>query len=290
MTSPMQFSTLNNGVDMPLLGLGTYLAVPEDTSSAVSTAIDAGFRLIDTAAVYDNEREVGAGIAESGIDRRDLFVTTKLWTTDYGSDSALRAFDDSLAKLGLDYVDLYLLHWPVPSSFEATVASYQAIEKIHADGRARAIGVSNFTPEHLDDLIARTNIVPAVNQVELHPYFTQDAVREANRKHHIVTQAWSPIGGVNIRKAAEPSSARAILTHPVVLDIAVTHGKTPAQVVLRWHIENGISAIPKSVHPERIRENFDVWDFTLSADEISAIDVIDTGIRGGSDPDTFGRA
>ncbi len=279
--------TLNNGIDMPVLGLGVFLTPPEETARAVEAAIAHGYRLIDTAALYLNERQVGEGIERSGIDRTEVFVTTKLWLTDYGYDSALRACDASLRQLGFDYVDLYLLHWPVPSSFEATVASYRAAEKLLAEGRVRAIGVSNFSPKHLQALIGQTDVVPAVNQVELHPFFTQRAVRDADVRHTVATQSWSPIGGIyNRRPHMAPSGVASPLEHPVVLQLAAKHGKTPAQIVLRWHIDHGLSAVPKSVRPERIAENIDIFDFALTADEIAAIDGLDTNTRGGSDPET----
>jgi diketogulonate reductase-like aldo/keto reductase len=214
-----------------------------------------------------------------------LFVTTKLWISDYGYEQALRAFDVSTRKLGLDYLDLYLLHWPVPSNFEATTASYRAAEKLLADGRVRAIGVSNFSPKHLADLIGGTGVVPAVNQVELHPFFGQRELRGAHVKLGVVTQAWSPLGGVNVYWPKDPNAVKNPLAHPAIGKLAEKYRKTPAQVVLRWHIEHGLSAIPKSVRPERIAENFDIFDFALTADEVAAIDAIDTGERGGPDPE-----
>jgi diketogulonate reductase-like aldo/keto reductase len=282
-TSPIL--TLNNGVAMPAVGLGVYQSTPEQTVGAVESALAAGYRMIDTAAAYFNEREVGEGIRNSGVDRAELFVQTKLWISDYGSEQALRAFDVSLRKLGLDYVDLYLLHWPMPTEWERTVASYEAAETLLADGRVRAIGVCNFGPRHLDDLIARTAVVPAVNQVELHPFFTQRALREAHARLGVVTQAWSPLGGVTVYAAQDPSAAKGPLTHPVVVALAEKYGKTPAQIVLRWHLAHGISVIPKSVRPTRIAENFDVFDFALTAAEVAAIDALDTGARGGPDPE-----
>lgn len=266
MTNASTHITLNNGIKMPALGLGVFLAPPEQTADAVATAIARGYRLIDTAAAYNNERQVGEGVRRSGIARSEMFVTTKLWVADYGHESARRAFEASLRRLGLDYIDLYLLHWPVPTDFDATVASYQVAEKLLAEGRIRAIGVANFQPHHLEKLIGRTDVVPAVNQVELNPYFTEQAVREANERYDIVTQSWSPIG-----------------------ELASRYGKTPAQIILRWHLDHGFSAIPKSVTPSRIAENFDVFDFTLAPEEIGAIDALDTGKRAGSDPETFDR-
>ncbi|MCF3128864.1 aldo/keto reductase [Streptomyces olivochromogenes] len=280
--------TLNNGVQMPALGLGVYQSTPQETADAVANALREGYRLIDTAAAYFNEKEVGEGITRSGIDRGEVFVTTKLWLTDYGYDTTLRAFDTSLANLGLNHLDLYLLHWPVPAAFDDTVASYKAAEKLLADGRVWAIGVCNHKPEHLHRLIDRTSVVPAVNQVELHPYFTQRAVRQADAEAGVVTQAWSPLGGVNMYWQDGHNAGRNPLDHPTVTDIATRYGKTAAQVVLRWHLEHRLSAIPKSVRPHRIAENLDVFDFGLTADEVAAIDTIDTGVRGGPDPDAVG--
>jgi len=279
---------LNNGVEMPQLGFGVFLAPPEQTADAVETAINTGYRLVDTAAAYNNERQVGEGVRRSGIDRGEIFVTTKLWVADYGYEPALEAFAASLRRLGFDYVDLYLLHWPVPTDFDATVGAYRAAEKLLADGRARAIGVSNFLPHHLDDLLGRTDIVPAVNQVELNPYFTEQEVRDADDRHRIVTQSWSPIGGAYDRNPGTGVSTRP-LEHPLVLELAAKHGKTPAQVVIRWHLDHGFSAIPKSVTPSRIAENFDVFDFTLTRDEVAAIDALDTGTRAGADPEKFDK-
>jgi diketogulonate reductase-like aldo/keto reductase len=278
---------LNNGVTMPALGLGVYQSPPDETTAAVETALRGGYRLIDTAAAYGNEREVGDAIRRSGVERDDIFVSTKLWISDYGYDAALVGFDASLRQLGLDHVDLYLLHQPMPTDFEATIGAYEGAEKMLAEGRARAIGVSNFSPEHLRQLIDRTDVVPAVNQVELHPYFTQAALREAHAKLGIVTQAWSPIGGVLVYMPGRGDEARSPLTDPVITDLATKYGKTPAQVILRWHIEHGFCAIPKSVKPHRIAENFDVFDFTLEAEEIAAIDGLDTGVRGGPDPEVL---
>lgn len=275
--------TLNNGLDIPAVGLGVLQSEGTEATSAVSTALQAGYRLIDTAAAYLNEREVGAGIRESGINRSEVFVTTKLWMTDYGFDSALRAFDTSATKLGVDYVDLYLLHWPWPANTDQTIAAYTAAERLLGEGRVRAIGVANFKPEHLHDLLARTNIVPAVNQIELHPNFQQPEQVALHRELGIVTQAWSPIGGVY--GWAGENGAVPPLRNGTIRDIAATHGKTPAQVILRWHLQQGRSVIPKSVSPERIRENFDVFDFELDAEDMTAIGELDTGVRGAIDPD-----
>jgi diketogulonate reductase-like aldo/keto reductase len=277
--------TLNNGVTMPALGLGVFQSPPEETVTAVETALRDGYRLIDTAAAYDNEREVGEGIRRSGVDRDEIFITTKLWISDYGYDAAQVGFDASLRRLGLGHIDLYLLHQPVPTDFEKTIGAYKAAEKMLAAGRARAIGVSNFSAEHLRNLIDRTDVVPAVNQVELHPYFAQPALRDVHAELGIVTQAWSPLGGVLVYMPGTGDEVRSPLTDPVITDVAAKYGKTPAQVVLRWHIEHGFCAIPKSVKPHRIAENFDVLDFSLEAEEVTAIDALDKGVRGGPDPE-----
>ncbi|WP_304952631.1 aldo/keto reductase [Xylophilus sp. ASV27] len=270
---------------MPALGLGVYQSSPEQTVNAVATALACGYRLIDTAAAYGNEAQVGEAVRRSGIDRAEIFVTSKAWISDYGYDATLHAFDRSLRKLGLDSLDLYLLHWPMPTDFDATVGAWKAAEKLLADGRVRAIGVSNFSPKHLDDLIARSEVVPAVNQVELHPFFVQEAVRAADQRLGIVTQAWSPIGGVNRYRDAAGGEEQDPLAHPVVAALAARYGKTPAQIVLRWHLELGLSAIPKSVRPARIAENIGIFDFSLTRDEVRAISALDTGARGGPDPE-----
>jgi diketogulonate reductase-like aldo/keto reductase len=274
---------------MPALGLGVYQSSPAETVTAVETALAEGYRLIDTAAAYGNEREVGEGIRRSGVDRGEVFLTTKLWISDYGYDAAMGGFDASLRRLGVDYVDLYLLHQPVPTDFESTAAAYKAAETVLSEGRARAIGVSNHSQQHLQNLIERTNIVPAVNQVELHPYFTQPALREAHAELGIATQCWSPIGGVLVYMTGDGRSGRSPLTDPVITDLASKYGKTPAQVILRWHLEHGFCAIPKSVKPHRIAENFDVLDFSLAPDEVAAIDALDTGVRGGPNPELLNR-
>jgi diketogulonate reductase-like aldo/keto reductase len=280
-------STLNNGVAMPVLGLGVFQSPPEETTAAVEAAIADGYRLIDTAASYGNEREVGAAIRASGIDRTEMFVTTKLWISDYGYDEALRGFDGCLRRLGLDHVDLFLLHQPVPTEFDGTVAAYKAIETMLSEGRARAIGVSNFSAQQLETLMQQTGVVPAVNQVELHPFFTQQPLREFHAEHGIATEAWSPLGGIHVYRPADPNAVRNALEHPTITAIAAEHGKTPAQIVLRWHIEHGVVAIPKSVKAHRIAENIAVFDFALTADEIAAIDTLDTGVRGGPDPEAI---
>lgn len=277
----METITLNNNVVMPALGLGVYQSSPTETVEAVSEALRMGYRLIDTASAYQNEVQVGEGIRKSGINRDEVFVTTKLWTTDY--QNATAAFEESLRRLDLDYVDLYLLHWPRPHQFDDTIAAYRAVEKLAESGKARAIGMCNSNPSDLEKLAEHTGIVPAVNQVELHPYFRNLDVQNYNTEHGIVTQAWSPIGGVNVYSSTGGNP----LTDPTVARIAETHGKTPAQIILRWHLQEGRSAIPKSVHANRIAENFDVFDFVLSAEELVDIDALDTGRRGGPDPASF---
>lgn len=279
---------LNNGVKMPALGLGVFLAPAKQTAGAVSTAIRNGYRLIDTAAAYLNERAVGEGIRNSGVPREELFITTKLWPGQYGYDGAMRGFDGSLSRLGLDYVDLYLLHWPVPRDFAATAQAYKAMDKLRVDGRIRAIGVCNFLPHHLRNLQEETGLVPALNQIELNPFYTQSETRAAHAERGIVTQAWAPIGGTYLRnRNAVTNGADTPLKHPLVTGLAGKYGKTPAQIVIRWHLDHGFSAIPKSVHTERIVENFDVFDFALTAGEIARIDALDTGVRAGGDPETF---
>ncbi|MDN3935634.1 aldo/keto reductase [Arthrobacter sp. YD4] len=278
--------TLNNGLVMPALGLGVFQSPPDETTAAVETALGAGYRHIDTAAAYGNEREVGEGIRRSGLNRSDVFIETKVWVSDYGYDETLHAWEKSATKLGVDYLDLLLLHQPVPSRFEKTIAAYKALETLFRDGRVRAIGVSNFMPHHLKELLAETDTVPAVNQVELHPYFTQPEVQAANTEHGILTQAWSPIGGITFYPGWG-EDRKNVMQDPSIAAIAEVHGKTPAQVMLRWHLQQGRSAIPKSTNPVRIAENFDVFDFELTADELTAIDALDTGVRNGPDPDIF---
>jgi diketogulonate reductase-like aldo/keto reductase len=282
-TSPV--IRLNNGVEMPALGLGVFQSRPSETTAAVREALAVGYRLVDTAAVYRNEAQVGEAIAQCGLDRGEIFVTTKAWISDYGYDQTLHAFDRSMRKLGLEQLDLYLLHWPVPKDFDRTIESWKALERLLEEGRTRAIGVSNFSPAHLDRLLAHAKVVPAVNQVELHPFFAQRELVEAHGRLGIVTQAWSPIGGVTRYRAKEGETPNDPLGHPVVADLARRHGRTPAQVVLRWHLEHGYSAIPKSVRAERIRENFGVFDFALSPEEVAAMDGLDAGARSGSDPE-----
>ncbi|MCZ7593433.1 MAG: aldo/keto reductase [Kiritimatiellae bacterium] len=275
---------LNNGVKMPALGLGVFAASAEETASAIASAISSGYRLIDTARSYNNEAQVGEGIRNSGVDRAEMFVTTKLFNGDYGYERALRAFDESLGRLGLDYVDLYLLHWPT-KDWNATIQSWKAAEKILGDGRARAIGVCNFLEDQLDELIAASDVVPAVNQIELHPYFAQKPLLAKNRALGIVTEAWSPIGGaINDGDGDNHGGRKHPLTDPVITTIAEAHGRSAAQVILRWHFQNDVVAIPKSVNPERIAKNIDVFDFALSDAEMAQLDELDTGVRIGPDP------
>jgi len=278
---------LNNGLEMPAFGLGVFHSEPEKTVTAVSSAISSGYRLIDTAAAYMNEHEVGQGIRASGVSRNDIFVTTKVWMSDFGYDRTLHAFDRSVRKLGLDVLDLYLIHWPVPTAFDATISAYKAAIKLLAEGRVRAIGVSNFSPGDLDKLIEQTGHVPAVNQIELHPFFSQKELRETNSRYGIVTQAWSPIGGINRygqKAKASKEEPQDPLSHPAVVLLATKYSKTPAQIILRWQIELGTSPIPKSVRPERIAENIDIFDFTLTTSEVNSINALNTSERGGPDP------
>ncbi|MBU4337758.1 MAG: aldo/keto reductase [Actinobacteria bacterium] len=284
---------LNNGVTMPALGFGVFQTPPAQTAAAVRTALQVGYRHLDTAAAYGNEREVGQAIRESDVPRHEVFVETKVWISDYGYDATLHAFDKSAGKLGIDTIDLLILHQPLPTRFDLTTEAYRALERLLADGRVRAIGVSNFMPEHLRRLLATATVVPAVNQVEVHPYYRQPDVLAADAEHGIVSQAWSPIGGITFYRGDGPDR-RSTLEDPTIGAIAAAHGRTPAQVMLRWHLLQGRSAIPKSVTPARIAENFDVVDLELSTDELGAIDALDTGHRGGPEPEaitleTFGR-
>lgn len=278
--------TLNNGVTIPALGLGVFQTPPEQTVAAVTTALDIGYRHIDTAAAYLNEREVGQAVARSSVDRSDVFLETKVWITDYGYDSTLHAFDKSAAKLGVEQIDLLILHQALPGEFDLTIAAYKALETLLADGKVRAIGVSNFMPDHLTRLMDATSIVPAINQVEVHPYFRQSAALEADAENGIVSQAWSPIGGITFYRNGSHGST---LDDPVIGGIARAHDKTPAQVMLRWHLQQRRQVIPKSVTPSRIAENFHVFDFDLTVDELAAIDALDTGVRGGPEPEAITR-
>ncbi|GAA2979465.1 diketogulonate reductase-like aldo/keto reductase [Microbacterium terrae] len=277
--------TLNNGVTLPTIGLGVFQSDPEETAAAVEAALRTGYRHIDTAAAYGNERQVGEGLRRSGVDRDDVFLETKVWVTDYGYDQTLHAFEKATGKLGVDTLDLLILHQPIPTRFENTIAAYKALETLLADGKVRAIGVSNFMPHHLERLLAETDIVPAVNQVELHPYFSQPDVQRADSAHGILTQAWSPIGGITFYPGPWGDERRSVMQDPSIAEIAAAHGKSPAQVMLRWGTQEGRSVIPKSTNPTRIAENFDVFDFELSEEQIARIDALDTGVRGGPDPD-----
>src|SRR5437867_11429294 len=283
--------TLNNGVTMPALGLGVFQSPPEETAAAVETALRDGYRLIDTAAAYGNERQVGDAVRASGLDRSEVFLETKIWISDYGYDETLRGFEKSARKLGVDQIDLLILHQALPSTFDRTLEAYRALETLLADGEVRAIGVSNFMVEHLTTLLERATVVPAVNQIEVHPYFAQREVQDFGAAHGILAQAWSPIGGITFYRDGSHGST---LDDPVIGEIARAHGKTPAQVMLRWGLQHGRSVIPKSTKPERIAENIGVFDFSLSADQMTAVDGLDTGRRGGPEPEAitleaFGR-
>jgi diketogulonate reductase-like aldo/keto reductase len=283
--------TLNNDVTMPALGLGVFQSPPEETTAAVETALRDGYRLIDTAAAYGNEREVGEAVRASGLDRSDVFLETKIWISDYGYDETLHGFEKSAGKLGVDQIDLLILHQALPSAFDRTLEAYRALETLLTDGRVRAIGVSNFMVDHLTRLLEHATVVPAVNQIEVHPYFAQRDVQVFGAEHGILTQAWSPIGGITFYRDGEHTST---LDDPVIVDIAEAHDRSPAQVMLRWGLQHGRSVIPKSTKPARIAENIDVFDFELTGDELRAIDGLDTGRRGGPEPDAvtleaFGR-
>ncbi|MER5597044.1 aldo/keto reductase [Streptomyces sp. NPDC002265] len=264
--------TLNNGVEIPQLGFGVFQVPDDATAAAVTAALETGYRSIDIAAVYGNEAGVGRALAASGLPRDELFVTTKLWNADQGYDATLRAFDASLAKLGLDHVDLYLIHWPAPAR-DLYRDSWRALERLAGEGRIRAAGVSNFQPGHLLRLMGDSTLVPAVNQIELHPGLQQAELRAFHAEHGIATEAWSPL------------AQGAVLDDRTVGDLAARHGKSPAQVVLRWHLQLGNIVIPKSVTPARIRENFDVLDFALTDEEMYAVAALDRGLRTGPHPD-----
>ncbi|MCP2249265.1 Aldo/keto reductase [Lentzea aerocolonigenes] len=269
---------LNNGVVMPQFGFGVWQVPDAEAAPAVAEALKAGYRSIDTAAAYGNEGGVGEAIAQSDVDRDDVFITTKLWNSDQGYDSTLRAFDESLKKLKLDVLDLYLIHWPTPAR-DLYVDTWKAFVQLQKEGRVRAIGVSNFQPAHLRRLIDETGVVPAVNQVELHPYLQQSDLRVFHAQHGIETEAWSPLG-----------QGGELLNDPVVTEIAARHQRSAAQVVLRWHVQLGTIVIPKSVTPARIRENIAVFDFELSDEEIAALSTLDRGGRIGPNPDEFNQA
>ena len=275
---------LNNGVTLPPIGLGVFQSPPEETTDAVETALRAGYRHIDTAAAYGNEKEVGEGLRRSGVPREEVFVETKVWVSDYGYDETLHAYDKAVGKLGVDTLDLLILHQPIPTRFEATREAYRALETLLGDGKARAIGVSNVMPHHLESLLETATVVPAVNQVELHPSFQQPDVQKADADHGVLTQAWSPIGGITFYPGWG-DERRSVLQDPTIGEIAAAHDATPAQVMIRWHLQQGRSAIPKSVAASRIRENLEALQLELSAEELTRIDGLETGVRGGPDPD-----
>lgn len=272
--------TMNTGTTIPQLGFGTYKVDAQETLDVVSVALDAGYRHIDTAQMYGNEAEVGQAIDESPVDRSDIFLTTKLNNTNHLADDARRSFDQSLVDLRTDYVDLFLIHWPLPTLYGGDfLSTWKVLEEFYADGRAKAIGVSNFLPEHLDVILEGSDVVPAVNQVEIHPYFTNESVRKANKDAGILTQAWSPLG------------RGAVLKDPVIREIAERKNATEAQVVLAWHVARGDVVFPKSVTPDRIRANMNIFNIDLSADEVAAISACDRGEEGrqGSNPATMDR-
>ena len=264
---------LLDGTTIPQLGFGVFKIPDDETEAAVTAALEAGYRGIDTAALYRNERGVGRAVASSALPREEIHVTTKVWNDAQGYDSTLRALDDSLRRLDLEFVDLYLIHWPAPAQ-DRYVETWRALIHLKEQGLTRSIGVSNFQPAHLERLVAETGVVPAVNQVELHPFLQQDEVRAANAELGVVTEAWSPL-------------AKGSLDHPVLLAIAERHGKTPAQVVLRWHLELGNVAIPKTVTPSRMGENIDVFDFSLSEEDKSRIQTLEAGARTGPHPENL---
>ncbi|MBD3924466.1 aldo/keto reductase [Nocardioides cavernae] len=288
----MEHLKLNNGVEMPALGLGVFQTPPDETRAAVEAALGTGYRHIDTAAAYGNEREVGEAIHASGVDRDEVFVETKIWISDYGYEETLHGFEKSAGKLGVDQLDLLILHQALPSAFDRTLEAYRALEELLEQGKVRAIGVSNFMVDHLTRLLDTARVVPAVNQIEVHPYFQQRQVQAFGAEHGILTQAWSPIGGITFYRDGSHGST---LEDPVIGAIAEAHGKSPAQVMLRWHLQEGRSVIPKSTKAHRIAENFDVFDVDLTADELAAVDALDTDQRGGPEPEditleAFGRA
>jgi 2,5-diketo-D-gluconate reductase A len=266
---------MNNGLQIPQLGFGVFLVPPEETKQAVTEALDAGYRLIDTAQGYRNEEGVGAAIAESDVPRDELFITTKLTNSEQGYDTTLAAFDGSMDKLGIDVLDLFLIHWPQPM-FDQYVETWRAFEKLLADGRVRSIGVSNFEIPHLQRLLAETDVTPAVNQIELHPEFPQEDLREFHQQHGIVTESWGPLG-----------QGKGLLENPQIVEVAQRKDRTPAQVVLRWHVQLGCVVIPKSVNPDRIRENINIFDFELDDADMAEISKVRTGERLGGDPNVF---
>lgn len=263
---------------IPQVGLGVWKASDDEAEQAVTMAIDAGYRLIDTAAVYQNERGVGRAIAATAVPREELFITTKLWNADQGYDQTFRAFETSLEKLGLDYIDLYLIHWQMPK-VGLYNDSWKALEKLHTEGKIRAIGVSNFDETRLTDLIEHGSIIPVINQIEVHPDFQQKPLRDFCAKHEIAVESWSPLGGSR--------SDTAVLKTAVIESIAQKYNKSPAQIALRWHIENNLIVIPKSVREERIKQNIDIFDFSLDQDDHDKIATLDGDNRQGPDPATM---
>ncbi len=274
MTNSTPTLELNDGHQIPQLGFGVFLVPPEDTAEVVQKALATGYRHIDTAAAYGNEAGVAAGIERSGVPRDQVFVTTKLPNSHHGYEAAQRAIDSSLEQLGLDHVDLYLIHWPRPAQ-DRYVETWRALTEFKADGRATSIGVSNFTAEHLERIIGESGETPTVNQIELHPRLVQAELRRLHDRHHIVTEAWSPLGRARL------------FDEPVIAGVAQAHGRTPAQVILRWHIQLGNVVFPKSVTSERIEENFDIFDFELDDEQMDAIERVDAGQRFGPDPARF---
>ncbi|MFW0784147.1 aldo/keto reductase [Gordonia sp. CPCC 206044] len=272
---PVPSITLNNGVTIPQLGFGVFQIPPEQTREATLTALELGYRHIDTAEMYGNEKGVGEAVRDSGLRRDEVFITSKLNNGFHAYDDALAAADRTLADLGVDAVDLFLVHWPMPGSDIDYVQTWRAMEKIYADGKARAIGVSNFQQAHLERLFAETEIVPAANQIEVHPYLTQNSLRAFNADHGIATEAWSPI------------AKGAVADDPVIGKIAQEKGRSPAQVTLRWHIQRGDIVFPKSVTRSRVQENLELFDFELSPEDVAAIDGLNRDERTGPDPDTF---
>lgn len=277
--------TLNNNIQIPQLGLGVWQAKDgPEVEAAVTSAINAGYRLIDTAAVYGNEAGVGTAIKASSVPREELFITTKVWNADQGYDATLKAFERSMQLLGLDYVDMYLIHWPMPAK-KLYHETWRAMEELYAQGRIKVLGVCNFQIPHLEDLMARATIQPAVNQIELHPYFPQKELRQFARAHNIAIESWSPIGGSG-GSGGKGTSDSALLDQPILQTIGEKYNKTSAQVVIRWHIQNGLIVIPKSVHVERIKENIAIFDFKLTDEDMNAINGLETGKRGGPNPDS----
>ncbi|GAB2663536.1 aldo/keto reductase [Prescottella soli] len=276
---------LNSGTVIPQLGLGVWQATNDETEHAVRFALDeAGYRHIDTAAAYGNEEGVGRGVRSSSVPREDIFVTTKLWNSDQGYEPTLSAFDASLSQLGLDYVDLYLVHWPL-QNHETRLRTWDALEQIAESGRAKAIGVCNFEPHHLQELVDRGGMLPAVDQVELHPRLPQHAIRDFAALHGIAVESWSPLGGTSNSGWGDASKPNTLLDDPVITSVGERHGKSPAQVLVRWHLQNGLIVIPKSVHDNRIAQNIDVFDFELTDEDMADIATLDDGARVGFHPD-----